>query len=124
VSQAAVGRERAGELPREVLREVLRKLIVKHGLPAPVRIEPLDAAGEVVAAPESLAGWSEIGQWVSIHETRAERLARRDERTRAVRPGYRFRIVFPEPVPGPICLGHSAHFGLGLFVPAAGRATE
>lgn len=29
-----------------------------------------------------------------------------------------FRIVFPEPVLGPICLGHSSHFGLGLFVPA------
>jgi CRISPR-associated protein Csb2 len=28
-----------------------------------------------------------------------------------------FRIVFPEPVRGPICLGHSSHFGLGLFVP-------
>jgi len=28
-----------------------------------------------------------------------------------------FRIEFPEPVRGPICLGHSSHFGLGLFVP-------
>ena len=28
-----------------------------------------------------------------------------------------FRIVFPESVQGPICLGHSCHFGLGLFVP-------
>ena len=27
-----------------------------------------------------------------------------------------FRIEFPEPVRGPICLGHSSHFGLGLFV--------
>jgi len=29
-----------------------------------------------------------------------------------------FRIVFPEEMYGPICLGHSSHFGLGLFVPA------
>lgn len=29
-----------------------------------------------------------------------------------------FRLIFPEPVRGPICLGHSSHFGLGLFVPA------
>lgn len=29
-----------------------------------------------------------------------------------------FRIEFPRPVPGPIALGHSSHFGLGLFVPA------
>ncbi len=33
------------------------------------------------------------------------------------RPAGAFRIVFPEPVLGPICLGHSSHFGLGLFVP-------
>jgi len=33
------------------------------------------------------------------------------------RPSGVFRIIFPKPVHGPICLGHSAHFGLGLFVP-------
>ncbi len=29
-----------------------------------------------------------------------------------------FRIEFPQPVPGPIALGHSSHFGMGLFLPA------
>jgi CRISPR-associated protein Csb2 len=33
------------------------------------------------------------------------------------RPSGAFRIIFAEPVQGPICLGHSCHFGLGLFVP-------
>ncbi|GAB6270471.1 MAG: hypothetical protein STSR0003_03110 [Smithella sp.] len=33
------------------------------------------------------------------------------------RPAGVFRIVFPEAVHGPICLGYSSHFGLGLFVP-------
>lgn len=28
-----------------------------------------------------------------------------------------FRIEFPRPVRGPLALGHSSHFGLGLFVP-------
>lgn len=28
-----------------------------------------------------------------------------------------FRIVFPHPVPGPLALGHSSHFGMGLFLP-------
>lgn len=28
-----------------------------------------------------------------------------------------FRLIFPEPVRGPISLGHSSHFGLGLFMP-------
>jgi len=29
-----------------------------------------------------------------------------------------FRLIFPQIVSGPICLGHSAHFGLGLFAAA------
>ena len=28
-----------------------------------------------------------------------------------------FRLIFPNPVPGPLALGHSSHFGLGQFVP-------
>jgi CRISPR-associated protein Csb2 len=32
-----------------------------------------------------------------------------------------FRIFFPTAFGGPICLGHSAHFGLGLFVPEETR---
>lgn len=28
-----------------------------------------------------------------------------------------FQIIFTKAVQGPICLGHSAHFGMGLFVP-------
>jgi CRISPR-associated protein Csb2 len=33
------------------------------------------------------------------------------------RPAGGFRITFVAPVRGPLCLGHSCHFGLGLFVP-------
>ncbi|MDR1817729.1 MAG: type I-U CRISPR-associated protein Cas5/Cas6 [Puniceicoccales bacterium] len=33
--------------------------------------------------------------------------------------GYALRLTFPEPVSGPLSLGHSSHFGLGLFAPAA-----
>jgi CRISPR-associated protein Csb2 len=33
------------------------------------------------------------------------------------RPHGLFRLRFPRPVTGPIALGHSCHFGLGLFVP-------
>lgn len=29
-----------------------------------------------------------------------------------------FRLTFPTAVSGPICLGHSSHFGMGLFTPA------
>jgi CRISPR-associated protein Csb2 len=33
------------------------------------------------------------------------------------RPRGLFQLRFPQPVSGPIALGHSCHFGLGLFVP-------
>jgi len=33
------------------------------------------------------------------------------------RPSGTFRITFASPVQGPLCLGHSCHFGLGLFLP-------
>lgn len=33
------------------------------------------------------------------------------------RRGYRLRLTFPEPVRGPLRLGHSSSFGLGLFRP-------
>jgi CRISPR-associated protein Csb2 len=33
------------------------------------------------------------------------------------RDGYGFRLIFPEPVRGPIALGYACHFGLGLFLP-------
>jgi len=29
--------------------------------------------------------------------------------------GLALRLVFPEPISGPICLGYASHFGLGLF---------
>ena len=34
------------------------------------------------------------------------------------RPAGAFRLTFEAPINGPIALGHSCHFGLGLFVPA------
>ena len=35
------------------------------------------------------------------------------------RPRGIFRLRFPEPVTGPIAVGHSCHFGLGLFLPVS-----
>jgi CRISPR-associated protein Csb2 len=37
------------------------------------------------------------------------------------RPAGAFRLRFAAPVPGPLVLGHSSHFGLGLFVPEADK---
>lgn len=36
----------------------------------------------------------------------------------AASAGYGFKLVFREPVSGPIALGYGAHFGLGQFVPS------
>ena len=39
--------------------------------------------------------------------------------------GYALRLAFAEPVSGPLCLGYSSHFGLGLFAPVPdGSTTE
>lgn len=34
------------------------------------------------------------------------------------RPAGSFRVTFAQPLAGPLCLGHSCHFGLGLFLPS------
>ena len=52
--------------------------------------------------------------WVSVH------VPRREAHQRAFigdRRGQAIRLRFPAPVTGPIRLGHSSSFGLGLFRP-------
>ena len=53
-------------------------------------------------------------QWVSVH------VPRREANRRALigdRRGQMVRLCFTTPVVGPIRLGHSSSFGLGLFRP-------
>lgn len=92
------GRLRPGETPAKLLE----KLLAKEGYP--------QAEIELVSPVE-------FAEWVAIHVTHKERLARKESRGRSLRMGQRFRLKFAEPVSGPICLGHSSHFGLGLFAP-------
>lgn len=60
----------------------------------------------------------QLGQpeWVAVHLPRAERV-----KTAFIgdRLGYRLRLRFPVPVGGPIRVGHSSSFGLGLFRPVS-----
>lgn len=51
--------------------------------------------------------------WVKIHRIKSER----DARTNKDKLGYTVKLTFSEPVTGPVSLGASSHFGLGLFVP-------
>jgi hypothetical protein len=57
------------------------------------------------------------GPWVKLHETAAMRRDRRlgENRTPNVGPGYHLRVTFEDEFTGPLILGDSAHFGLGVF---------
>jgi hypothetical protein len=52
-------------------------------------------------------------QWVKVHRPQRSK----GEATNDLKLGYRVRVQFASAVAGPVCLGHSSHFGLGLFEP-------
>jgi CRISPR-associated protein Csb2 len=87
------GKERAGEsIPEQIRREVQQR-----GVAADVKVE-------LIGRPH----------WVSVH------VPRREASKRAYigdRRGQMVRLHFAEPAVGPIRLGHSSSFGLGLFRP-------
>lgn len=78
---------------------VLKEELARRGLPAPVSVVPL--------ADHCLAGRRPL-EFKRFRQKRGD-----DGGTRA---SGAFRLEFAEPVDGPISLGHSCHFGLGLFV--------
>lgn len=90
------GKEREGEsMAEQIRREVRRREIAQ------------DVEVELVGTP----------QWVSVH------VPRREANKRAFigdRRGQMVRLRFTTPVVGPIRLGHSSSFGLGLFRPVEG----
>jgi CRISPR-associated protein Csb2 len=51
--------------------------------------------------------------WVKSHQPSRSR----DGHTNTNKLGYEVRVTFKTPFIGPLIIGHSAHFGLGLFVP-------
>lgn len=52
--------------------------------------------------------------WTAVHAPRRDR-GKPTETSK--RRGFALRLEFARPVPGPIALGHSSHYGLGLFRP-------
>ncbi|GIW56637.1 MAG: hypothetical protein KatS3mg082_3041 [Nitrospiraceae bacterium] len=56
----------------------------------------------------------ERSSWVAVHLPRG---ARHKRSFLGDRQGYRLRVEFPRPVEGPLRLGHSSTFGLGLLRP-------
>jgi CRISPR-associated protein Csb2 len=87
----------------------LRRLIAEAHLPAPEKVEEL--------------------REIPINSRRLRPLEFQTERQhgngrRAHPTGVAFEIRFPTPVAGPLSFGYGAHFGLGLFVPAAQHLPE
>ncbi len=86
-----------------VLREELDRLRARRpDLPAVIAVEPLEGLGP--------AGALRPIQFQRFRQKRGDDGGRR--------PNGAFRLTFAAPVHGPLCLGHSCHFGLGLFLPA------
>jgi len=78
-----------------------RLALERRGLPEPAQIEPLD---HTAAAGRQL-------RWLQFARERRE-----GQQAPVTLRGYGFRLVFAEPVTGPIALGYACHFGLGQFV--------
>ena len=93
-----------------MLREELRRLIQRHPELAGV---DLDSIGIV---PQMESGVFRLGsQQRRPLEFKRFRQKRGDDGGRRLCGS--FRLTFPKSITGPIALGHSSHFGLGLFVP-------
>ena len=86
------GRTKPGESPEEQLCLELAR-------------QGYDTTGVTIRVDDQSA------EWTRVHRPRRYR----DDPTNAERRGYRALLTFDRPVRGPISLGHSSHFGLGLF---------
>lgn len=105
-----------------VLRDELNRLSQRRvaagqsPLPDIIAIEPLiDDAQVTRIDPKRWHGSNSTGPAVRPIQFKRFRRKRNDDGGR--RPNGAWRIVFSQPITGPICLGHSSHFGLGLFLP-------
>jgi len=103
-----LGAENQRAFARQVLvEEIARLRQCCFELPELVSVEPLNAEHRVGAH--------------RLRPIQFKRFRRKRSDDGGRRAAGAFRIVFPTPVRGPICLGHSCHFGLGLFVPEETR---
>lgn len=81
----------------------VRRLLGLENLPEIASVEPV--AGTLLGKRQT--------EWSSFRLSRDGGRGRR-----AGSRGYGFRVVFSQPVNGPIAVGYGAHFGMGLFVPS------
>ena len=88
------GRVKRGDTPEEQFHEELRRLMFDTST---LTVEVDDQASE----------------WMQVHGPRRSR----DGTTNREKRGYHVSFSFASPVRGPIAVGHSSHFGLGLCMP-------
>ncbi len=112
-----------------------------RGLPMPASIQVEIERGDQHEYAELSAFWSLWRQRAPIVALRAgglpgsapsprlstrwrhfRRERARENRRPPVAAGFGLRLVFDEPVRGPIALGYASHFGLGVFVPQSTNA--
>jgi len=99
----------------EVLREELARFAERRNCPAP-EVEPLlDDAGVFRLDPRYWKPDAAGPQRRALEFQRFRSRKRSDDGGRRL-SGF-FRLRFPHPIRGPIALGHSSHFGMGLFLP-------
>ena len=80
----------------------LRRLLAAQGFPEPVSVDRMNDT--------DLAGHKT--RWLHF---RRDRKSGNGSKSTSI--GFGFRIIFSEPVEGPIALGYGSHYGLGLFTP-------
>jgi CRISPR-associated protein Csb2 len=97
------GKPKPGEAPETQIQRELERFGMQ-----PRTIALLDGKNNSIEGGEATEG-----EWVKIHAPKSNRNGASNNSKR----GFRFHITFPEPISGPLALGHSSHFGLGLFVP-------
>ena len=97
------------------LKEELTRFLGRRGEPMPEIRPLLDKAGLFRTYPKR---WRPDASGPRRRATEFKRYRSRkagDDGARRL-SGF-FRLQFPDPVRGPIPLGHSSHFGMGLFLP-------
>lgn len=92
----------SGIFAAHVLRQELERLRQRRpGLPAVVEIQSLEG----------------MGHRNTVRPIQFHCFRRKPGDDGGRRPRGAFRIVFDAPARGPLCVGHSCHFGLGVFLP-------
>lgn len=106
----------------QVLREELERFLQRRSITAgqwEIELEPIyDPPGVFSIDPNRWATKATGPRRRPIQFKRFRSRKRQDDGGR--RWSGSFRLTFPRPIRGPVCLGYSSHFGLGLFVPLDG----